>query len=488
VIPLGLRLVISGGREVVIRLIILAAAVGLGVGLLLVTVSGINAVNAQNDRYAWFLTGNPGVPAGHRGMAAHHTGPAAPAAGSLWWLLRNDVFDGQVIDRVDVAAASPGAPVPPGIPKLPGPGEYYASPTLAKLIQDTPRDELGDRYPRRQAGTIGAAALPSPNSLVVIVGDTAAQLSHLPGAVRASAISATPPNGCTGDSCVLGLGINAKAMDLVLPVVALAMLFPVLIFITTATRLSAARREQRFAAMRLAGAARRQVSMIAAVESTLAAVLGVAAGFGLFFVLRVPIAAIPFTGAPFFPGDLSLSLPDILIVAAGVLAAAAAASRLALRRVHLSPLGVTRKVTPRPPRAWRVLPLLAGLAELGFFVVHGDPHSITGQVQAFVPGCALILAGLVLAGPWLTMTGARFMANRTSRTATLIAARRLADDPRAGFRAVSGLVLALFVTTVAVVTITTQDAKRSIQTGGPAASNVLLAVNQGVFSRAALSE
>jgi hypothetical protein len=490
-ISLGLRLVITGGREAVTRLIILAVAVGLGVGLLLVTVSGINAVNAQNDRYAWFLTGNPGVPAG---LLRHAPGSAAdsaadsaagPAGGSLWWLLRSDVFNGQVIHRVDVAAATPAAPVPPGIPKLPGPGDYYVSPALARLIQDTPRAELADRYPGHLAGTIGDAALPSPDSLVVIVGDAAAQLSHAPGAVRASAISVTPPNGCTGDSCVLGVGINAKAMDLVLPVVALAMLLPVLIFITTATRLSAARREQRFAALRLAGATRRQVSVVAAIESVLAAILGVAAGFGLFFALRVPIAAIPFTGAPFFTGDLSLSLPDILVVAVGVPAAAAAAARLALRRVHLSPLGVNRKVTPKPPRAWRVLPLLAGLAELGFFVVHGDPKTITGQTEAFVPGAALILAGLVLAGPWLTMTGARFMASRTGRTATLIAARRLADDPRAGFRAVSGLALALFVTTVAVTTITTQDGKGSIQSGGPAASNVLAAMNQGAYSSAA---
>ena len=34
-IPLGLRLVISGGREAVTRLVILALAVGVGVGLLL---------------------------------------------------------------------------------------------------------------------------------------------------------------------------------------------------------------------------------------------------------------------------------------------------------------------------------------------------------------------------------------------------------------------------------------------------------------------
>ena len=57
------------------------------------------------------------------------------------------------------------------------------------------------------------------------------------------------------------------------------------------------------------------------------------------------------------------------------------------------------------------------------------------------------------------MAAARVMARWTSRPGTLIAARRLADDPRAAFRAVSGLVLALFITTVAVVAITTQDAK-----------------------------
>ena len=251
------------------------------------------------------------------------------------------------------------------------------------------------------------------------------------------------------------------------------MLAPVLIFIATATRLSAARREQRFAAMRLVGATRRQVSLLAATESTAAAVLGVAAGFGIFFLLRAPVAGIPFLGEPFFPADMSLSLPDILAVAIGVPVAAAVAARLALRRVHISPLGVARRATPKPPRAWRVLPLLAGLAELGFFVVHGTPVSAGGEVWALLSGFLLIIVGLVIAGPWLTMAAARVMARRTSRPGALIAARRLADDPRAAFRAVSGLVLALFITTVAVVGITTQDAKDFTRWASPAAAAVV---------------
>ncbi len=269
-------------------------------------------------------------------------------------------------------------------------------------------------------------------------------------------------------------GIESSGIDLILSVVALAMLAPVLIFIATATRLSAARREQRFAAMRLVGATRKQVSLLAATESTAAAVLGVAAGFGIFFLLRAPVAGIPFLGEPFFPADMSLSPPDILAVAIGVPVAAAVAARLALRRVHISPLGVARRATPKPPRAWRTLPLLAGLAELGFFVVHGTPASPAGEVWALLPGFLLIIVGLVIAGPWLTMAAARVMARRTSRPGALIAARRLADDPRAAFRAVSGLVLALFVTTVAVVSITTQDAKDLTTTASPAAAAVVM--------------
>jgi hypothetical protein len=71
------------------------------------------------------------------------------------------------------------------------------------------------------------------------------------------------------------------------------------------------------------------------------------------------------------------------------------------------------------------------------------------------------------------MAVASLMARWTSRPGTLIAARRLADDPRAAFRAVSGLVLVLFITTVAVVAITTQDAKDLTRFGSPAAAGVL---------------
>jgi hypothetical protein len=469
VIPLGLRLAFSGGREALTRLAILAAAVGLGVGLLLTALAAINAVNAQNLRHSWLWTGTAQEPAGH-----------APAGTDpLWWSISGDNFGARTVVRVDVAATGPTSPVPPGIPRDPAPGQYYASPALASLLRSTPANELADRYPGRLAGTIGHAGLPSPDDLYIIIGHTPAQLAHKPDTTAVTTIATAFPSGSVQNpkglpSSPPDEGVGASGVDLVFSVVALALLTPVLIFIATATRLSAAQREQRFAAMRLVGARPRQISVIAAVESTVAATAGVAAGFGLFFVLRIPLAAIPFTGAPFFPSDLSLSLRDILAVAIGVPVAAAVVARLALRRVQISPLGVTRRVSPKPPRAWRILPLLAGLAELGFFVVHGRPLTAAAQTKAYVPGFLLIMIGLIIAGPWLTMIGARIMARRTSRPSTLIAARRLGDDPRGAFRAVSGLVLALFITTVAVASITTQDAKEDHPVGWGSASNVLV--------------
>ncbi|MGH3258388.1 MAG: FtsX-like permease family protein [Streptosporangiaceae bacterium] len=470
-IGLGLRLVISGGREAVTRLVILAAAVGLGVGLLLTAMAATNAVTTWNGRHAWFWTGTAWVPAG-----------AAAGVAPLWWHPGGDIFDGQTISRFDVAATGATSPVPPGIPRDPGPGQYYASPALAALLRATPADELAGRYPGHLAGVIGDAALPSPDSLVIIVGRTPAQLAHTPDSVPVRSIATTElgwpvpqteanPRGLTYAPPDPGGG--ASAIDLILSVVALAILAPVLIFIATATRLSAARREERFAAMRLAGATRKQVSLLAATESAVAGILGAAAGFGIFFGLRIPVAGIPFIGQPFFPAELSLSLPDILAVAIGVPVFAAVAARLALRRVNISPLGVARRATPEPPRAWRVLPLLAGLAELAFWAMHGHPASPGGQVQAFASSFALILTGLFIAGPWLTMAAARTMARRASRPGTLIAARRLADDPKAAFRAVSGLVLALFITTVAVVAITTQNAENLTRFGSAAEANVL---------------
>ncbi len=84
------------------------------------------------------------------------------------------------------------------------------------------------------------------------------------------------------------------------------------------------------------------------------------------------------------------------------------------------------------------------------------------------------MSGLVIAGPWLTMLISRLAARHANRPSTLIAARRLADNPQAGFRAISGLVLALFVGTCAAGIITAIIATGGIASTSKAANATLI--------------
>jgi hypothetical protein len=452
-IRLSVRLALGGGREAAVRLAITAAAVAVGVGMLLVSLAAMNELHAENDRAAWLsssgtlgpgndFTGGP-VPGG--------TVSPANASRGLWWMESADQFGNQTIARVDVAATA-GSPRLPGIAHLPAAGQYYASPALTRLLRSTPAAELGDRFPGRQIGTIGPSALASPSSLVIVVGHSARQLSGAPFAQLVTSIATVPGPGAVGTD-------SSTSIEIILAIGACALLFPVLIFIGAATRLAATRREQRFAAMRLVGATPRQVALISAVEASIAAVAGVAAGFCLYFLAHPALRSVPFAGTAPFPGELSLHPEDVLAVVFGVPVAAAAVALVALRRVQVSPLGVSRRVTPRAPKAWRVIPLLAGIGVLAWRA-HGENPGNIGQhdIAGFFGGFALTMAGLIIAGPWLTKVGSTLIASRSKRPAALIAGRRLADNPRGAYRAISGLILALFITTVSIGVMTTMNA------------------------------
>jgi hypothetical protein len=173
-------------------------------------------------------------------------------------------------------------------------------------------------------------------------------------------------------------------------------------------------------------------------------------------------------GTPFAPGNLSLNWIDIVLVVTGVPIAAVASARLALRRVQISPLGVSRRASSAPPRVVRVIPLLAGIAVLAYFDARGKPGSNGGQLLELLIGFVLLVAGLVLAGPWLTTAGSRLMAKRANRPATLIAGGRLPDNPKAAFRFISGLVIALFVTSAAIGALSSIAAAGTSPEGGNA--------------------
>ena len=122
-----------GGAWSIVPTVLAGVAVGFGTAILLFALSFQPALDARYDRGAWRETPGPG------------SGEEQPPQSTLV-SLTHDFIDGRPIERVDVAALSAGAPVPPGLARLPEPGEAFVSPALRELIATRPADELGERY------------------------------------------------------------------------------------------------------------------------------------------------------------------------------------------------------------------------------------------------------------------------------------------------------------------------------------------------------
>jgi len=445
-IRLGLQLTLHSGREAFVRLLVTAAAVAVGIALLLGVLAEFHAFQANASQPCWSCTQGASVPS------------ALPARGELW----NDSVDfyqGQTITRLDVAALGSGAPVPPGIARLPAPGEYYASPALAALLRAVPVAELGDRFPGRLAGTIGQPALNGTNDLVIYIGYTPAALKAVPGTSWVTSIATAPPPE-----------VFTSFFRYAFLVGALAVLFPMLVLISTATRLAADRRQERFAALRLVGGTPANIRVIASVEAMVSAFLGAAGGIVIFLVVRPALAGVALIGTPYFESDLTPTAWGYLAMLVGVPVAAAVAALISLRRVQISPLGVSRRATPKPPTFWRLAPLVLGVALFVFGLSRTSRDSIGAPAY---PGLLITMVGLVIAGPWLTAQAARLFGSVARGSSALLASRRLADNPRAAFRSVTGLVLAVFLGTMVGTLIPAVNATEASPSAA-ALSNVLL--------------
>lgn len=463
-IVIALRLALRGGRAALARFVFTAAGVATGVLLLVYALAALHGISAQDARSGWLGTS----------IHNHRPGVTSSRTDPLLWNKSSDEFLGQAITRIDVAGTGPGSPIPPGITALPTAGHYYASPALARLISRTDAGDLVGRFPGTQAGIIGRPALASPHVLIIVIGHAPAELATRPGTITVSSIETArvTHNVTTFQEVALSIG-------------GVGLLFPILSFVMMSTRIGAAAREQRLAAMRLVGATMRQVSLIGAAEAASAALLGTLAALALFLLLRPALAGIRLTNDTWYPGDLTVGAGTAVGVVAGVTVAAGAVAASALRRVRLSPLGVTRRATPPPPNPQRLVLLGVGLLILGVFALAGRPYT-RGASASYAPGIVggfvFTMAGLVLAGPWLTMACTRVLAARAKRTAGLIANRRLADDPAAAFRAVSGLILAVFVGSVFVAGTATASSGKALGDDALAASTIVTEPLGGALS------
>jgi hypothetical protein len=319
-------------------------------------------------------------------------------------------------------------------------------------------------------GTIGDSALNGANDLVIYIGYTPAALSAVPG------LPAFKGGPIPGTQWVTKIS-TAPAPEVFTPffryafgVGVLAVLFPMLMLISTATRLAADRREERFAALRLVGGTPADIRVIASVESVVGAFLGAVGGVVIFLLVRPALAGAALIGTQYFESQLTPTIWGYLAMLVGVPVIAAVASLISLRRVQISPLGVSRRATPKPPTFWRLTVLVLGVG-LYVYGLSKTTHNSIG-VQAY-PGLLITMIGLVIAGPWLTSVTSRLFGRLSRGSSALLATRRLADNPNRAFRSVTGLVLAVFLGTMVGAIVPAINSTEA-SPANAALSNVLL--------------
>jgi putative ABC transport system permease protein len=232
-------------------------------------------------------------------------------------------------------------------------------------------------------------------------------------------------------------------------VVVLFLLLPVVSLLASVTRLSAAVRDRRLAALRLLGLGAGGTRAVAAGEAVGLSLAGVVVGVATFLVVAGPaVRAGDFAWQSWFDGRVLL--PPPLGWLGAVVGVPLLSLVVALAPVHAltrSALQVRRQGSARRPGAWRMVPLAVGLLVLAWGVTRqpGLDRPIPGdEVALFFAGTALTAVSIPLVVPVLVRLVADAGVRWGRSPAALVAARGLQQEPAATTRLVASLLVALF--------------------------------------------
>lgn len=236
-----------------------------------------------------------------------------------------------------------------------------------------------------------------------------------------------------------------------LAVIGLALLVvPLLTLGGSAARLSARRRDDRLAGLRLLGATPAMVAALTVIESTTLAALGVLGGAVLSLPASRLIGLIPFRGEP-LGAQAYLNGGGVALCALAVVALAAVSAVLGLRGVVVSPLGVrTRQNAPK--LHWMRF-VLGTVVVAATFVAMSLLRAMEAAVILIVLGAGFgaTIAVLNLVGPLVLRVLARGQVRRAKTARRLLAARAVLESPKAAWRQVSGVAMTSFVAVFAGV-------------------------------------
>lgn len=213
-----------------------------------------------------------------------------------------------------------------------------------------------------------------------------------------------------------------------------------------AARLSARRRDDRLATLRLLGATPATVSALAVIESVVLATVGALAGVVLYFALVPALALIPFRGEALGVDGVLLGWPALVAVPLGVSLLAAVSAVVGLRLVVISPLGV-RARQDAPRLHWLRLVIGAVVVALAVGIIAVLQVAASAVMILAMLGLAFggALAVQNLVGPWVIRLVARAQAGSAKTPAKLLAARTVLESPKAAWRQVSGVAMTSFM-------------------------------------------
>ena len=340
---------------------------------------------------------------------------------------------------------------------------------LYRLLQ---RRTVGAADPQRMTTRLAVIAFATTTALLLIV------LGGV-GAFRERAAGA-PSDDI--DSQYPALAITA-AILLVIPLVALG---------GSAARLAVSRRDARLAALRLAGATTPQVTVIALLEAVAQGALGALLGAIGYIALIPAFTLIRFQARAFELGELWVGPVALVTTVVGVVALAAVSSLLSLARVAITPLGVANRHTTLGPTWLRIALLVVAL--FAWIVV---TNSRDAGAATLLTVLALVFGAVSIAGPFVMWCVGRWTVRRAKDVPTLLAGRRVVDDPKSAWRTVGGVCLTTFVAVLACTMQTfgvdnadnAEDARffTDLATGAYltlAIAGVLAAVSTGVIQSA----
>ncbi len=338
--------------------------------------------------------------------------------------------------------------------KTPGPGEYYLSQALADAVAQHPEDDILARFGKntKYLGVLPSEYTASPDALIMVRGASAEEVAASDNVAKAQGQTSYFANVYRTDANGLKSDVSLDPGSIIiLSIGATILLFPIVIFVSVATQLGAAQREKRYAALRLIGATKRQVTRILLLESLLASVVGVVIGLGAFGLLQAPLQAFKLSGMRFNPGDLALTGGQYALIIGLTLGLTTFVNWRRMRRAQISPLGVSRSVEKvKKLRGWRALVPATGIAIFAWLSSKSGLDWLMANKESAIPSMLLLAAlllvmfGLVLAGGWLTNKLSLLAARWANNGSMLIAGKRTAVHSRTVFRSVSGVVLALF--------------------------------------------